>query len=186
MQIIGSTHTQVVIKRHRTDAGIPIKSARIIRGLIPVRDAVRQILRAQEADQPWQDAQRTLRIAYSSFLRNFGPINLTTITTLTDAETGEEKDIYRRPNLAPFLDDPDCWLVASIEDYDCEAGSARHGPIFTERVIAPPAPPIVETAPDALAVALNETGRVDPARMADLLGRDRGRCNRRARRPHLP
>ena len=31
----------------------------------------------------------------------------------------------RQPNLAPFLDDPDCWLVASIEDYDLEADTAE-------------------------------------------------------------
>ena len=38
----------------------------------------------------------------------------------------------------PLRDDPDCWLVASIEDYDLETGLARKGPIFSERVIAPP------------------------------------------------
>ena len=44
-------------------------------------------------------------------------------------ETGEERETHRRPNLAPFADDPDCWLVASIEDYDLESGLARMGPV---------------------------------------------------------
>ena len=35
--------------------------------------------------------------------------------TGTDPETGVEKEYQRRPNLQPFLDDPDVWLVASIE-----------------------------------------------------------------------
>ena len=61
----------------------------------------------------------------------------------TDPETGEERETHRRPNLAPFADDPDCWLVASIEDYDLESGLARMGPIFRERVIAPPAAPLI-------------------------------------------
>ena len=48
---------------------------------------------------------------------------------------------HRRPNLAPFADDPDCWLVASIEDYDLDTGLARMGPIFRERVIVAARPP---------------------------------------------
>ena len=92
--------------------------------------------------------------------------------TTTDPETGEERETHRRPNLAPFADDPDCWLVASIEDYDLESGLARMGPIFRERVIAPPAAPLITTAADALAVTLNEIGRVDLDHLAELLERD--------------
>jgi len=172
MQIVGGTATPVPVKTTRQDHGIQPKHARIIRGLIPIRDAVRQILRAQEADRPWTEWQQRLRVAHATFVRNFGPINLTTITTQTDAETGEVRETHRRPNLSPFLDDPDCWLVSSIEEYDLESGIARHGAIFTERVIAPPAPAVIESAADALAVVLNETGSVDPARIAALLGRE--------------
>jgi hypothetical protein len=82
------------------------------------------------------------------------------------------RETHRRPNLQPFLDDPDCWLVASIEDYDLETDTARPGPIFTERVIAPPAPPVITSAADALAVVLNERGRVDLDHIAELLHRD--------------
>ena len=103
---------------------------------------------------PWAEAQVRLRIAYSSFVRSFGPINHTVVSVTTDPETGEERETHRRPNLAPFADDPDCWLVASIEDYDLESGLARMGPIFRERVIAPPAAPLIATAADALAVTL--------------------------------
>jgi len=172
MQIVNAAATPVPVKSTRQDQGIQPKAARVIRGLIPIRDAVRQILRAQEADQPWTGAQQRLRVAHATFTRNFGPINLTTITTQTDAETGEVRETHRRPNLSPFLDDPDCWLVSSIEEYDLESGIARHGAIFTERVIAPPAPAVIESAADALAVVLNETGCVDPARIAGLLGRE--------------
>ena len=121
---------------------------------------------------PGREAQVRLRIAYSSFVRGFGPINHTVVSVTTDPETGEERETHRRPNLAPFADDPDCWLVASIEDYDLESGLARMGPIFRERVIAPPAAPLIATAADALAVTLNETGRVDIDHLAELLDRD--------------
>ncbi|MDT8267609.1 hypothetical protein RQ832_30485, partial [Roseomonas sp. DSM 102946] len=149
------------------------RHGRIIRGLIPIRDAVREVIRAQEADQPFGAAQIRLRTAYGAFLRAFGPINLTNVSTSTDEETGEVRETVRRPNLQPFLDDPDCWLVSSIEEYDPETGTACKGPIFTERVIHTPAEPVIVSAADALAVTLAERGVVDLAHACDLLGRGR-------------
>ena len=172
MQIVGGTPAPVTIKDGKGGAGMPSKSARIIRALLPIRDAVREVLRAQAADRPWGEAQIRLRIAYSGFIRTFGPINHTVVIATTDAETGETRETHRRPNLAPFADDPDCWLVAAIEDYDLETGLARMGPIFRERVIAPPAAPVITSAADALAVTLSEVGRVDPDHLADLLDCD--------------
>ena len=168
-QIVGGISVPVSIKDGRSGEGISSKAAKIIRGLLPIRDAIRDVLRAQASGRPWAQAQVKLRCAYSGFIRYHGPINHTVITTLTDAETGEERELHRRPNLAPFADDPDCWLVASIEDYDLESGQARMGPIFRERVIAPPATPLITSATDALAVTLNEVGHVDLDRLAELL-----------------
>ncbi|HME23095.1 MAG TPA: lactate dehydrogenase, partial [Acetobacteraceae bacterium] len=172
VQIIDGEPRVVAIRQGKGSGGILARDAKIIHALLPIRDAVRDVLRAQAADQPWTEAQVRLRIAYSSFVRSFGPINHTVVTVTTDPETGEERESHRRPNLAPFADDPDCWLVASIEDYDLESGLARMGAIFRERVIAPPAAPLIATAADALAVTLNETGRVDIDHMAELLDRD--------------
>ena len=172
MQVVDGVTRSVAIRQGRASDGILARDARIIRALIPIRDAVRAVLRAQAADLPWAEAQTQLRIAYGNFLRGFGPINHTVVSVTADPETGEERETHRRPNLAPFADDPDCWLVASIEDYDLESGLARMGPIFRERVIAPPAMPLIATAADALAVTLNETGRVDIDHLAELLDRD--------------
>jgi N12 class adenine-specific DNA methylase len=140
--------------------------------LIPIRDAVREVLKAQEFDRPWKDAQVRLRIAWGAFVRDFGPINFTNVFLSEDEETGEVRETHRRPNLQPFLDDPDCWLVAAIEDYDLETNTAKPGPIFTERVISPPAPPDIANAADALVVVLNERGRVDIEYIAELSHRD--------------
>ncbi|MFX8778130.1 hypothetical protein ABTM50_19740, partial [Acinetobacter baumannii] len=52
-----------------------------------------------------------------------------------------------------------------------ETNTARPGPIFTERVIAPPPAPVIASAADALAVVLNERGTVDPDHIAELLHR---------------
>jgi N12 class adenine-specific DNA methylase/predicted RNA methylase len=172
VQIIGGEPQAVAVRDRKGTEGIPAKHARIIRSLIAVRDEVREVLCARANDEPWGSAQIRLRSAYASFVRNFGPINLTTISETVTAE-GERRETFRRPNLQPFLDDPDVWLVASIEDYDLESGTAKHGPIFRERVLHPETTPMIETAEDALAVALHETGLVDLDRIAELLGRSR-------------
>lgn len=174
MQMIDGVPLAVSVRKGRSGDGLPEKHVRIIKKLIPIRDAVRDVLKAQELDRPWRDLQVRLRIAWSSFVRDFGPINHTTVSISDDEESGEVGETHRRSNLQPFLDDPDCWLVASIEDYDLETDTAKPGPIFSERVISPPAPPVITSAADALAVVLNERGRVDPEHIAELLHRDPG------------
>ncbi|MQW86386.1 DEAD/DEAH box helicase family protein [Sinorhizobium saheli] len=171
-QIIDGEAVAVTVRKGRSSDGIPEKHARIIAKLIPIRDAVREVLKAQQLDRPWKESQVRLRIAWSSFVREFGPINHTLVSILEDPETGETRETHRRPNLQPFLDDPDCWLVASIEDYDLETDTAKPGPIFSERVISPPAAPVIASATDALAVVLNERGHVDLDHIAELLHRD--------------
>jgi len=173
MQIVDGTPQPVAVRQGKGTQGIPAKHARIIRKMIPIRDAIREVLRAQETNQPWGPAQVRLRIAYNAFVRHFGPINLTTITETTDLATGDVRETQRRPNLAPFADDPDVWLVGSVEDYDIETGKAKQGPIFTERVLHPPVTPLIQNAADALAVTLHERGHVDIDHIAELLGRSR-------------
>jgi N12 class adenine-specific DNA methylase/adenine-specific DNA methylase len=172
MQLIDGAPVVVQARKGRSAEGIPEKQIRIIRKLIPIRDAVREVLKCQELDRPCKDAQVRLRIAWSSFVRDFGPINHTTVSVTEDDESGEVRETHRRPNLQPFLDDPDCWLVASIESYDLDTDTAKPGPIFSERVIAPPAAPVITSAADALAVVLNERGRVDLEHIAELLHQD--------------
>ena len=172
MQLVDGQPIAVKVRKGRSAEGVPEKHVRIIQKLIPIRDAVREVLSCQEQDRPWKDAQVRMRIAWSSFLRDFGPINHTTVSISEDESTGEVRETHRRPNLQPFLDDPDCWLVASIEDYDLDTDTAKPGPLFSERVIAPPAAPVITSAADALAVVLNERGSVDLEHIAELLHRD--------------
>ena len=173
LQVVDGRAQAVAVKSGKGTVGIFAKHARIIRGLIPVRDAVREVIRAQERDEPFGAAQVRLRAAYGAFVRAFGPVNLTSVGTSTDGETGEARESVRRPNLQPFLDDPDSWLVSSIEEYDPETGTATRGPIFTDRVIHAPAEPVIVSAADALAVTLAERGVVDLDRVGELIGRDR-------------
>jgi N12 class adenine-specific DNA methylase len=117
-------------------------------------------------------------------VRDFGPIN-TTVSISEDEETGEVRETHRRPNLQPFLDDPDCWLVASIEDYDLETDTARPGPIFTERVIAPPAPPVI-TSPPMRSPWCSTSAAMSISTTSPSCCTAIRRCHRRTRQRHLP
>mgnify|MGYP000252249813 CR=1 FL=1 len=77
LQIVDGTAQPVTIRSGRGGEGIPARHAQIIKSLLPIRDAVRQILQAQAADRPWGLAQRRLRTAYAGFVRRFGSINRT-------------------------------------------------------------------------------------------------------------
>ncbi|WP_136661417.1 DEAD/DEAH box helicase family protein [Nitratireductor sp. XY-223] len=173
MQVLDGKPAPVPVRKGRSGEGFSEKQINIVRKLIPVRGAVRAVLKAQETDQAWRDLQVKLRIAWSRFVRDFGPINHTRVSITQNEATGETRETHRRPNLQPFLDDPDCWLVASIENYDLDTDTAKPGPIFSERVIAPPSAPVITSAADALAVVLNERGHVDPDHIAELLHEDR-------------
>ncbi len=77
MQVIDGEPRPVAVKSVTVKEGIFAKHARIIRLLVPVRDAVRLVLRAQQANEPWGLLQARLRTTYQAFVRSFGPVNLT-------------------------------------------------------------------------------------------------------------
>ena len=174
-QVIDGRPAPVPIRSAANPTGIVAKHARIIRAFIPIRDAVREVLRAQEANRPWALAQSRLRTAYHNFTRQFGPINRVRTTTRRDEGTGETSETQRRPNLQPFADDPDVWLVSSIEAYDEASDTGRPGPVFTERVLHPPVEPVITSAADALAVSpsssLSEQRSSRPQEIAQQLWR---------------
>ena len=101
VQMVDGEAVTIKMKKGRSTDGIFEKHARIVRKLIPIRDAVREILKCQETDQSWKQPQVRLRIAWSSFVRDFGPINTTVVSSVEDEETGEVRETHRRPNLAP-------------------------------------------------------------------------------------
>ena len=80
MQMIDGAPVAIKVRKGRSGDGLTEKQVRIVSKLIPIRDAVRDLLKAQEQDRPWRDCQVRLRIAWSSFVRDFGPINHTTVS----------------------------------------------------------------------------------------------------------
>ena len=130
--------------------------ARRVRGLIRLRDAVRECLRTQLDGTDESGvllARRRLDERYDQFIVRFGPVN----------------DLA---NARAFRGDPDFPLLRSLENYDEETKRATKTAIFTERTIhQSQAPRAAESAQDALVLTLNATGRVDLEHMEGLLGR---------------
>jgi len=133
---------------------LPEETARRIRGLIKLRDALRETLRTQlqdSGDEAVLDARRQLNFQYDHFVSRFGAVNETA-------------------NRRAFRGDPDLPLLCSLEDYNDETKRALKTAIFRERTIHPPNPVFhAETAKDALVLSLNETGCVDLECMGALL-----------------
>ena len=79
MQIVDGEARVVAIKEGKGSSGIFARDAKIIRALLPIRDTGRGAARAGR--RPALDASPIrLRIAYSTFVRGFGPINHTVVS----------------------------------------------------------------------------------------------------------
>jgi N12 class adenine-specific DNA methylase len=137
---------------------LPDETARRIRGLIKVRDALREALRSQVhelSEEAQLDARHQLNLQYDLFVSRFGPIN-------------------ESANRRAFRGDPDLPLLCSLEDYNEETRKAAKTAIFREGTIQKPrSAQAAETPKDALVLTLNEAGRVDLDRMEVLLRRPR-------------
>ena len=136
-------------------------------GLIRLRDAARDVLDTQReggSDHEKGAARDRLNRCYDQFVEQWGPINHTRITYRDDGST-----VRRQPNLVGFKDDPDCYLVIALEEYDEEQDMATKMPIM-ERDVIGPAPEVdtVDSALDGLLVCLNECGTVDINRICQL------------------
>ena len=135
---------------------LPVQTKLRIRGLIRVRDAVRQCLRTQLNDEDEDEiklARSLLNQAYDRFVSRFGPVS-------------------DRVNALALRGDPDLPLLFSLENYDTETRKATKTAIFHERTIQRHKPvTAVESPKEALIVTLNEKGRVDLDHMGGLLSR---------------
>ena len=140
------------------------KDVEVIKSFIPLRDAVRQVLYVQIKGGDLATAQKDLKKQYDSFVRKHGIIN--NEKRIVTMRGDKESVSVRTPNFSPFRDDPDAYLVASIERYDDNTNSATPGPIFTERTIKPEVVPQINSITDALHVVMHESGMVDIAKIA--------------------
>jgi N12 class adenine-specific DNA methylase len=137
-------------------AKVPGSVAWRIRGMLAVRDAIRVVFRTQLDDASGEtiaEARLVLNQIYDSFIRSYGPLS-------------------SRENVRAFAGDPDQPLLLSLENYDPETKRATKTAIFERRTLERYKPVTrVETAAEALAVSLNETGDIHWPRMEQVTGR---------------
>jgi N12 class adenine-specific DNA methylase/adenine-specific DNA methylase len=135
---------------------LPSHTRQRIRGMIEVRDALRECLQAQVFGRPEEEVLSTreqLNFAYDRFISRFGFLN-------------------DKANTRAFFGDPDLPLLASLENYDEETKRGTKAAIFRERTIQfRQQVQSVGTAKEALLVSLNERGCVDLDHMAGVLGK---------------
>lgn len=78
--------------------------------------------------------------------------------------------IDKRPNVDPFMDDPESYRLRAIERYNDETGEAQKTAVFYENVITREKAPEIRSVGDALLFVLNKRGRVDLAEIAQAAG----------------
>ncbi len=149
---------QIVVRRGAAFEALTVPgSVRArIRGMLQVRDAVREVFRtqlAEDSDESIVKARRHLNQTYDFFVSRFGPLNA-------------------RENVKAFGRDPDHPLLLSLEEFNPETKRAAKTSIFERRTLERYRPvEQVETASEALLVSLNETGQISWPRMESLTGR---------------
>ena len=127
-----------------------------IKGLIAIRDSVRQLIEYQTEDFPesFIAAEQTkLNNLYDEFSKKYGLIN-------------------SRANTSAFSADSSYCLLASLEILDDEGNFVRKADMFTKRTIRQKVViSSVDTASEALALSLAEKARIDMPYMEQLTGK---------------
>ena len=127
-----------------------------IKGLIGIRDCVRNLIELQTEDYPESQiikAQQELNTLYDEFSKKYGLIN-------------------SRANTSAFNADSSYCLLASLEILDDEGNFVRKADMFTKRTIRQKVVvSSVDTASEALALSLAEKARIDMPYMEQLTGK---------------
>ena len=127
-----------------------------IKGMIVIRDCVRELIEWQTEDYPDSEikqAQEKLNTLYDNFTKKYGLIN-------------------SRANTSAFNADSSYALLAALEVLDENGELERKADMFTKRTIKPHIPVTeVDTASEALAVSMGEKATVDMPYMQQLTGK---------------
>ena len=136
-----------------------------IKGLMELRDCTRRLIQLQTEDA--SDGEIAAEQQH--------------LNRLYDAYTAKYGLISSRENKRAFSDDSSYYLLCSLEILSEDGKLERKADMFTRRTIQPHRPvEHTETAAEALAVSLNELGRVDMQYMSRLCGRDTSSANEKS------
>ena len=135
---------------------LSVTAANRIKGMIGIRDSVRQLIEYQTEDYPdstIQSEQQKLNKLYDSFVKKYGIIN-------------------SRANKSVFRSDNSFCLLTSLEVLDDEGNFLRKADMFSKRTIRQRIPVThVDTASEALPISLAERAKVDMPFMEELTGK---------------
>ena len=187
----------VVKNAMREPLAVPQAQEQELRALIGLRDQARHLLEAEAGeaeDTPTLQQQRQeLHAAYDTYANDYGPLNRYELRRtgkfkkVLNEATGEPvrdeagelvrgEEImarHRPPVMHTFKTDPHHALVMALENFDDADQSARPAAILTQRALAPrPQVQGAESPAEAIALSLDESGRLDLERIADLLRTD--------------
>ena len=127
-----------------------------IKGLIAVRDCVRNLIELQTEGYPDEDIraeQIRLNTLYDNYTKKYGLIN-------------------SRANISAFSDDSSFALLSALEVLNENGELERKADMFFKRTIQPHKPVTkVDTASDALAVSMGEKAGIDMEYMQELSGK---------------
>ena len=127
-----------------------------IRGMMALRDCVRQLIDYQTEGYPDEDIQKEqarLNTLYDDYTKKYGLLS-------------------SRGNSLAFGEDSSYFLLCSLEVLDEEGNFKCKADMFTKRTIRPHvAVTSVDTASEALAVSIAEKARVEMPFMAELSGK---------------
>jgi N12 class adenine-specific DNA methylase len=161
---------------------VPATTLKELRPLLAMRDMTRHLLDLESrTPQGFEDEEMTslrtrLRNAWSAYVAQYGPVNRYTLrrTGRTDDRTGEDRHARIMPKaIKTLLSDPSGALVLSLENFDEETQQATAAAILNRRVLSRREPVLsVDTPAEALAVSLEQHGRVDLEAIAALLSID--------------
>ena len=139
-----------------TPATLSMTAENRVKGLLEIRDSVRNLIEYQTNDYPEEvisTEQENLNRLYDAFTKKYGLIN-------------------NRGNYLAFAADESYFLLCSLEVLDDEGNFKRKADMFTKRTIKPHREiTSVETASEALALSIGEKARVDLSYMAKLTGK---------------
>ncbi len=132
---------------------LPITTTNRIKGMIELRDCVRNLIELQTENFPEENiklAQEKLNRLYDNYVKKYGLIN-------------------SRGNSLAFSEDSSYYLLCSLEVLDSDGKFLRKADMFTKRTIkAYKEITSVDTANEALIVSLAEKARVDLEYMSKL------------------
>lgn len=137
-------------------ANLPLTTENRARGMIVLRDCVRQLIEYQSENYPddmIKTQQEKLNTLYDDYVKKYGRL-------------------FARGNKIAFSDDSSYCLLCSLEVLDDEGNFKRKADMFSKRTIKPHEPVTkVDTSSEALAVSISEKASVDLDYMAELSGK---------------